>query len=195
MGWELSEYHSEQVGGHSGNDPTYSSQMAVLTEQGRGCVVLMNQDHLIQSMLERPQFNEGLLNLLTGREARSDWLAMRFYGAVLLLVFALWLFLTIRSVIRLRGWRERSRRHSAGRLAWDIGSRFLMAALLILLMYQLVPALIGRSYNLTDVGRYFLPDLTLLVFGSVVADLAQGSYKLVTVLVTRSFVRERFAGP
>ncbi|MGZ8725909.1 MAG: hypothetical protein ACXWW1_05525 [Aeromicrobium sp.] len=71
-----------------------------------------------------------------------------------------------------------------------------MAALLVLLMYQLVPALIGRGFNLTDVGRYyFLPDLTLLVFGSVVADLAQGSYRLVTVLVTRFFVRERFAGP
>ncbi|MGZ5420645.1 MAG: hypothetical protein ACXWXF_00550 [Aeromicrobium sp.] len=158
--------------------------MAGLTEQGGGYVVLMNQDHLIQS------------NLLTGREARSGWLGMRFYGAVLLLVFALWLFFTIRSVFRLRGWRERSRRRSAGSLAWDIGSHFLMAALLVLLMYQLVPALIGRGFNLTDVGRYyFLPDLTLLVFGSVVADLAQGSYRLVTVLVTRFFVRERFAGP
>ncbi|MGZ5406316.1 MAG: serine hydrolase domain-containing protein [Aeromicrobium sp.] len=184
MGWELSEYRGEPVGGHSGNDPTYSSQMAGLTEQGGGYVVLMNQDHLIQS------------NLLTGREARSGWLGMRFYGAVLLLVFALWLFFTIRSVFRLRGWRERSRRRSAGSLAWDIGSHFLMAALLVLLMYQLVPALIGRGFNLTDVGRYyFLPDLTLLVFGSVVADLAQGSYRLVTVLVTRFFVRERFAGP
>ena len=70
----------------------------------------------------------------------------------------------------------------------------LMAALWILLMYQLVPALIGRGFNLTELRRYFLPDLTLLMFDSVAADLAQGSYKLVTGLVTRVFV-ERFAGP
>lgn len=56
-------------------------------------------------------------------------------------------------------------------------------------MYQLVPALIGRSFNLVEIGRYFIPDITLLVFSSVVADLVLGSFKLVTVLTTRFFLQ------
>jgi CubicO group peptidase (beta-lactamase class C family) len=190
MGWELSEFRGEPVGGHGGNGAAFSGSMAILTDQGSGYVLLLNEDHLIQSMLERPQFHEGILNLLTGKEAHSDWLGMRFFGGLLLLAFALWLGLTIRSFVRLRGWREQSRNRSVRSLVWNIGSHFLIAAFLILLMYQLVPALIGRSFNLAEIGRYFLPDITLLVFGAVVADLAKGSFKLVTVLVSRVFVRE-----
>lgn len=194
MGWELSEFRGELVGGHGGNGVAFSGSMAILTDQGSGYVLLMNQDHLIQSMLERPQFHEGILNLLTGQEAHSDWLGMRIYGGGLLLAFAVWLGLTIRSFVRLRGWREQSRNRSARSLVWNIGSHFLLATFFILLMYQFVPALIGRSFNLAEIGRYFLPDITLLVFGAVVADLAKGSYKLVTVLVTRAIVRTRSAG-
>lgn len=191
MGWELSEFRGEPVGGHGGNGATFSGSMAVLTEQGSGYVLLMNEDHLVQSMLERPQLHEGILSLLTGKDAHSDWLGMRVYGGALLLAFALWFGLTIRSFVRLRGWREQSRHRSTRSLVWNIGSHFLIAAFFLLLMYQLVPALIGRSFNLAEIGRYLLPDVTLLVFGSVVADVAKGSYKLVTVLATRVFVRKR----
>lgn len=114
---------------------------------------------------------------------------------MLLLAFLVWLFFTTRSVVRLRGWLARVRSLSPGRLAWDVGSHFLTAGLLLGLMYVFVPMLIGRGYDLSYVGRYFLPDITLLVIGAVLGDLGQGTLKLVTALVFRVFVRERSVGP
>lgn len=64
---------------------------------------------------------------------------------------------------------------SRSRRAWESGSHFLTAARLVLVKYRLVPMLIVRAYNLTEIGQYHLPDVTLSIIESVVADLVSGS--------------------
>lgn len=50
------------------------------------------------------------------------------------------------------------------------------------MMYVVVPMLLGRAYNLSEVGLYHLPDVTLMVAVSVVADLVAGTVMLVLIV-------------
>lgn len=178
LGWQVTEENGERVSGHDGLRPTYSGQMAVLPEWNRGYVVLMNQGHLAESMLVFPQIGAGMVDLLSGRDAHVEGLSARTMGWALLAGFILIAFFSVRSLLRLRTWQRRRIALSRRRQAWAIGSHFLTAGLLLGLMYRAVPMLLGRAYNLSEVGLYYLPEVTLMVAVSVVTDLVAGTVML-----------------
>lgn len=179
MGWEVSEHRGEPTVGHGGLDPTFSGQIQVLPKRGSGYVLLTNQGHLLETLVVGPQLREGLLDLLTGREPAIGGLPWRVVGLLLFAVFAVVLFFGVRTLIRLPRWRQRAPELSVRRRVWEIGSHFLMAALLVLMMYRLIPMMMGRTFNLREIGLYHLPDLTLLVAVSVLTDLIAGGGMLV----------------
>lgn len=171
LGWQLAEQSGEQVGWHDGLDPTYSGQLVVLPERGVGYALLVNQGHLGTTMVAFPQLRDGMIDLLSGRDANVDGIGWRWIGFGLLAVFAGVVFFGVRSLVRLPSWPPRARQLSRGKCAWAIGSHLLTAALVVLLMYVFVPMLLGRAFNLVEVGQFHLPDLTLILAVSVVADL------------------------
>lgn len=174
LGWDVTEHRGERVVGHDGLDPTFSGQMAVLPERGAGYVLLTNQGHLLETMMVGPQLRHGLLDLLTGREPSGGGVAWRLVGVLLLAGFAVTTFFSVRGLVRLPESVRTLPTPPRARRAWRVGSHFLTATLLLLLMYRVVPALIGRTYNLREVGLYHLPDITLLVAVSVLADFVAG---------------------
>lgn len=163
------------------------SQLAVLPETGRGYALLSNNEHLIESVVVTPQQWMGLLGLLQGRPADSGGVSMKLIGAVILAIFIVAIVLTVRSSVRLRGWPARSAELSAGQLARAILPHFIVPAVVVFAIYRLVPLLMeGRGFNVRQVGRYYMPDLLLLLALAVIPDLLQGIYMLITALVRRS---------
>ncbi|SFN62559.1 serine hydrolase domain-containing protein [Mycetocola miduiensis] len=191
LGWEVTEVNGERVGGHDGLDPTYSGQMAVLPENQRGYVLLINQGHLLEHSLINPQLRSGMIHLLAGRDVEAEGVSARMLGWALLAVFAVIAFFSVRSLVKLRSWPRRRIGMSSKRQAWEIVSHFFTAALLIGVMYIVIPTLLGRAYNLREVGLYHLPDITLMVAVSVVADIVSGSMMLVLNLAGRRTARPR----
>ncbi len=185
LGWEVWESGGVRMVGHAGLDPTFTGELAMLPDQDAGLVVLTNHGHLGERLLATPQIREGLVAALTGQQPEARGLPWRGVAAVLFLGFLAVVFSTVRGLVRLRGWPERSRHLSRGRQAWEIGSHVLTAAVVVLLMYWVIPKLIGRSFNLVEVGRYHLPDLTLLVVASVLGDVLVGLLMLVLLLAPR----------
>jgi hypothetical protein len=163
--------------------------MAVLPEGDRGYVLLMNQGHLVETLLVFPQLRAGMVDLLAGRDAEADGVSARMLGWVLLAGFAIIVFFSVRSLVGLRTWRRRRAGLSRKRQAWAIGSHFLSAGLLLGLMYVAVPRSLGRAYNLGEVGLYHLPDVTLMVAVSVVADLIAGTVMLVLIVTGHQTIR------
>lgn len=123
-----------------------------------------------------------MLALLAGRDAEVGGVGWRMLGFVLLLAFGVTMIFNVRSLARLRSWPQRMKQLSHARRAWQIGSHFLTAALLLLVMYRLVPMLLGRTFNLVEIGLYHLPDITLIVAVSVLADVVAGTAMLAMVL-------------
>ncbi len=186
LGWVASSSNGNRVEGHDGAEPGYSGQLFVLPERGRGYAFLVNQEHLLDVIVAFPQLQQGLLDLLTDRPPAEGGLGVRLVGGVLLVAFAVALFFSIRSFVRLRGWRSRGRAMTTGQLARAVAPHFVIPALMLLLFYRVVPVLMGgRAFNLPDIGRYFLPDVTLLLLLAVIPDLVQGVYMLAAAVTVR----------
>jgi CubicO group peptidase (beta-lactamase class C family) len=192
MGWDIGRHRTEASEGHTGADPTFLSQLAVLPETGRGYVLLMNNEHLLDAVIVTPQLWMGILDLLQGRPSDGGGISMKLVGALTLAVFALAVVLSGRSLWRLRGWAERSRSLSVGRLVRAIAPHVVVPVVVIVAAYQLIPLLLGgRGFNVREIGVYYLPDLLLLLALATIPDLAQGGYMLAAAVVHR---RRRAAG-
>ena len=192
MGWEIGRHRTDASEGHTGADPTFLSQLAVLPETGRGYVLLMNYEHLLDAVIVTPQLWMGILDLLQGRPPDTGGISMKLVGALTLAVFVIAVALSGRSLWRLRGWAERSRSLSVGRLVRTIAPHFVAPVVVIFAAYQLIPLLFGgRGFNVREIGVYYMPDLLLLLALATIPDLVQGSYMLAAAVVHR---RRRTAG-
>ena len=63
------------------------------------------------------------------------------------------------------------------------------------MLYVVVPRSMGRAFNLGEIGRYHLPDVTLMVMVSVVADLVTGTVMLVVAITDRRHLPVRRLPP
>lgn len=185
MGWELGEHRGAPIGGHNGADPAFMGQLWVLTDHGRGYTLLMNQQHLIDTMVVFPQLTDGILALLEGQPAPTGGPSITVIGAILLVVFLMAIALAVRSVVRLRGWARRSRTMTRGQLVRTIAPHFALPALVIAALYVLTPIFLQERFTVTWAGRYYLPDILLLLIVATVPDLLQGLYMLTTTLRRR----------
>jgi hypothetical protein len=194
MGWQLSAHRGRPVGGHDGDGTTFSSQVAVLPGQDRGYVLLMNSGHLLDTMIAGPQLREGMLELLTGHPAPRQGPAMRIVGLALLGLLVLSAATGTWALLALRHWRARVRRLSTGRTLRAIAPHVVVPLVMLFLFYELVPTLVGgQASNLSEVGRYRLPDVALLLVVSVVPDLVQAAYMTAVTVQVRRRDRVRLA--
>lgn len=190
MGWETGRRHGEPVGGHSGADPAFLGRMAMMPQLGNGYVVLLNEEHLLDAMVVLPQLGDGLIDLLLDVPAEERGLSAVVVGWIALAVFVGSLAASGIALWRLRGWRERANTLSRAGLVRTVLPHFLVPGVLLAAIYLLAPVLLGdRAFNLGYIGRYYLPDVVLLLAAATIPDLVQGAYKLGVVVADRRRAR------
>lgn len=194
MGWVVAEHRGEPVGFHDGADTTSMSQLAVLPDRDRGYALVMNQNHLIDGIVVLPQLQAGMLDLMTGRPAPGSGVSVRLIGAVVLVIFLVVTAFAVRSVLSLRGWTQRARTLTTRQLTRAIVPRFIAPIVTIVAVYQLGPLLLGRTFNVAWVGRWYAPDLLLLLAVATIPDLLQGLYMLGAAVAQRSSSRRAGVG-
>lgn len=194
MGWVVAEHRGEPVGFHDGADTTSMSQLVVLPDRDRGYALVMNQNHLIDGIVVLPQLQAGMLDLLTGRPASAGGMSVRLIGAVVLAIFVVVTAFAVRSALGLRGWGQRVGALTIRQLGRVIAPRVIMPIVTIVAVYQLGPLLLGRTFNVAWVGRWYAPDLLLLLAVATIPDLLQGLYMLATAVAQRASPRRSAVG-
>ena len=120
MGWSAGEVGGAKAVWHTGTVPEYAAYMALLPEQKRGVVLLMNADHfLMEPALS--EVGEGLATLLDGRQ--PDPIRLGFIPWVmrgLLLIPLLQIVGVVLTVRRLRRWRRDPMSRPSGRRKWGL---------------------------------------------------------------------------
>ena len=107
LGWQSWEAHGTTGEGHGGAEEAFTASLTLLPDQDRGYVWLINQQHLLDPVAA--QLDAGLTDLLVGRQPDTGGMSMRTLGLAILAVFVVALAFTVRSFLRLRGWRHRAR--------------------------------------------------------------------------------------
>lgn len=110
---------------------------------------------------------------------------MRTLGLAILAVFLT--AFTIRSLLRLRGWRHRARQLPTAAIARAIAPHVAVPAVLLWFIYNHLGTLVFGGplvWNWRSVGAYYLPDIALLLL-AVVPDLLQAVYITGTVAIDR----------
>ena len=113
---------------------------------------------------------------------------MRTLGLVILGVLLVAVALTVRSLLRLRGWTRRSRGMTSVQLIRAIAPHVVVPALILFAVYRLAGPLVfgvDWAFNFRYVGAYMLPDIALLLLVAVVPDLLQAAYMAGAVAVDR----------
>ncbi len=188
MGWSAGSYRGEPVDGHGGADEVYTCQTALLKDRHRGYALLMNQQHLIDGAILSVQLQTGMLDLLLGRQPDEGGISMKLIGIVTFVVFLVALVSTVRSFVRMRGWRLEARSLTARQIMRRIVPHLLVPALIIIVLYRFLGSVLlrePRAWNFRVVGAYFMPDIALLMLLAIVPDLLQGIYMIAAVIVDR----------
>lgn len=186
LGWSSWERDGIPVEGHAGGEETFMSSLVLLPELDRGFLWLMNQEHLLDPV--RSQLDEGLTELLLGREPVTGGMSMRWLGLGMLAVVLIALAFSARSFLKLRSWREESRRLTASAVVRRVAPHLVVPALVVWIAYHyLGPLVLGQpvSWNFRYVGSYFLPEVALLLILAIVPDLSQALYMTATVAADR----------
>jgi CubicO group peptidase (beta-lactamase class C family) len=118
MGWYVSEIGQTKIAWHTGMVPDFSSYMALLPEQKKGMVLLINADHFMMNPV-LAEVGEGVATLLAGdqpapiRFGAIPW-AMR--GLLLIpLLQIIGVAVTLRPI---RRWRQNPDRRPSGGRKW-----------------------------------------------------------------------------
>lgn len=185
MGWQVRQHAGAPLGGHDGGDPTFMGQLWVQNDLGRGYTLLMNQEHLIDTIVVFPQLTDGILALLQGQPAPNGGPSISVIGAILLVVFLVAVALSVRALTGLRGWAARSRTMTTPKLVRQIGPHFAIPILTIAALYLLTPMFLEERFTVAWAGRYYLPDILLLLIVATIPDLLQGLYMLATAILQR----------
>jgi CubicO group peptidase (beta-lactamase class C family) len=175
MGWFDMDVGQTKTFSHSGNVPDFSAFMALLPEQKRGVVLLLNADPYGLPMVTE-EVGAGLMAVLAGQQPPPikldfiQWI-MRLLPLIPILQIAD-VFATLRS---LSHWRRDPRlRPSGGRVWWK---HILPALIPNLALTALLGAL--RSSDLFGFVQLFMPDLAWITricggFGGIWAFLRTG---------------------
>jgi CubicO group peptidase (beta-lactamase class C family) len=175
MGWFDMDIGQTKTFSHSGNVPDFSAFMALLPEQKRGVVLLLNADPYGLPLVTE-EIGAGLMALLAGQPpppVKLDFIQwiMRLLPLIPILQIVD-IFATLRSI---RNWRKDPQlRPSAGRVWW----KHILPALIPNLA---LAALLGylRSSGLLRFVQFFMPDLAWITricggFGAIWVFLRTG---------------------
>ena len=118
MGWYASDVGETKVIWHTGLVPDFCAYMALIPEQKRGVILLLNADHFMMEPI-LTEVGTGVAALLTGEEpapVRLGFLPWMVRGLLLIPVLqALGVVTTVR---RLHHWRQDPESRPGGRRAW-----------------------------------------------------------------------------
>ena len=124
--------------------------------------------------------------------ARQRWLvggiSMKLIGMVTFVVFLIALVSTVRSFVRMRGWRLKARSLTTQQIMWRIAPHLLVPAIIIFVLYRFLGSVLLRepgAWNFRVVGAYFMPDIALLLLPAIVPGLLQGICMTAAVMVDR----------
>jgi CubicO group peptidase (beta-lactamase class C family) len=162
MGWFVSTIGRTKVVSHGGNVPDFSSYMALLPEQKKGVVLLVNADHYGLPFVLM-EVGDGVAALLAGEQSppiRLGFLPWVMAGLPLIPLLQLaGVFATLR---RVRRWRQDpARRPGSGRI-W--GQHLLLPLIPNLVLAAILAYL--RSSGLLRYLRLYNPDISWIARNS-----------------------------
>lgn len=146
MGWEVTEQEDVRLVWHNGDVETFHANVTMLPEHGYGIVYLANLNGFLPSFFAWPALESGLVDILLDTEP-STGLSVSLISIVLVVVVALDIFQSTRSLFKLPGWwqdnQDKSARQLAPGIAWD-----LLFPILVLLAVQAgLNALLEGRFN------------------------------------------------
>jgi CubicO group peptidase (beta-lactamase class C family) len=158
MGWYVDEHNGMPVVHHTGMVPDFYTYMALLPEQNKGVVMLVNGNHFIRE-LTLSEIGEGVTALLAGEQPAPIELGFLLWVLrALLLVPVLQVIGVVVTTRRLRRWRQDPESRSEAARKW--GRHILPPVLL-----NLIPIGAGLAVltsNLRGFWMLFMPDLSWL---------------------------------
>lgn len=184
MGWYIVDGGAKIF--HGGANETYHTEVNLYPRSGRGFVLMTNQGHQIDHFISAGQLTAGVEAVVLGRAAppvSQGWSA-RWPGwgaGILLLALAA---LHTRNFLALRGWKERARRMSAARRAWDTAVSFLIPSAILAVILWPVSGFYGYRFNLLTSLAYMrlgLPDFFILALAGTLPDYLQGAIKVILI--------------
>ncbi len=181
FGWFI--YDNGKLIMHGGANETFGADVSLYPHADRAFVVLINQGHQFDHFVSRKQVRDDIEDIVLGRvtEHITEGWSVRWMGwGVGLLTLVLTFFQT-RGLLNLRGWRERTKNLSRGKLAWDIALSFLIPTVITAVVLTQVKAFYGYRFNLVSTlvtMRLVLPDIFLLMLIGILPDYIQGGFKL-----------------
>jgi CubicO group peptidase (beta-lactamase class C family) len=185
MGWFINEQDGYRRIEHGGSLETFKSNMVFFPERQTGVVILINQGHLFDSFISRPQMTEGLVALILGKASNSEELSMNLLAVILVAGFLATIGFMIRSLLKLPKWKEKVASMSRGKLIRDVGLHFLIPTVITIIIASQVVKIFGDRFNpsvIPQVMVQMLPDMGLWLLVGTLPDYGMGIYKLVGVL-------------
>jgi CubicO group peptidase (beta-lactamase class C family) len=170
MGWIIAETGQTKIVWHSGTCPDFFAYMAILPEQKKGVVLLINANHLMMDKTTFTEVGEGVTKMLAGERSIPNR-----FGAVpralrsLPLIPALQIVGVAATLRRLRRWRQYPNSHPSGARKWG---RYMLLPLIPDLLVSLplvgllwtntldVPLLGMLGSGILEVLLLFMPDVS-----------------------------------
>ena len=108
MGWFINDRDQVRIVSHSGVVPDFFAYMAIVPEQKKGLVLLLNADHFLMSNFALEEVGMGAATLLAGtRPDPVRWgIVIPWVLRGLLLIPALQILGVAATLLRLRSWRQ-----------------------------------------------------------------------------------------
>lgn len=181
MGWMIYDDGAKII--HGGANQTFRTDVNLYPRNGRAFILLSNQGYQVDHFISAAQLNASVEAIVLGNTpppVSQGW-SVRWVGwGVGLFVLALGVFET-RNLLSLRQWRERSRKMTPARQAWDVAVSFLIPTVILVIVFWQVSRFYGDRFNLWTNLAYFgrgLPDVFILMLVGSLPDYIQGIIKL-----------------
>lgn len=156
MGWFVEEIGPTKVVYHGGNVPDFSSYMALLPEQKKGVVLLVNSDHYGLPMI-LPEVGMGVAALLAGQQPPPIRLGFVPKAMRTLLLIPLLQLAGVAATLRvLHRWRANPALRPASGRMW---SRHILLPLIPNLALAAVPVIL-RVTHLHEYLSFYNPDIS-----------------------------------
>jgi CubicO group peptidase (beta-lactamase class C family) len=156
MGWYIEEQGQARVVWHSGMIPDFYAYMALLPEEKKGVVLLVNANHFTGNFT-LTEVGAGVVALLDGDQPASNQFgAIPWVMRALLLIPLLQIIGVVFTLGLLRGWRQDPQRRPARGRAWGL---YILPSLVPNLFLAMIPLYL-LAKRLLGFMLLFAPDFT-----------------------------------
>jgi hypothetical protein len=178
MGWMVMDRSAKpRVIEHSGILSTFSSDAALLPDEGYGIALLYDYYY---TLADFNGIKRGLIELLMGKQPSTGGLGAGTFGIIVAALALVTLTLQMRGLLGLRRWAAKANGAPAWRLAPGIAWKFVPAALLVGLP-SLVGLVAGRVFSYEQLFRS-MPDVIAWLGLSAVLGITLGVLHIAIVV-------------